>query len=226
MTAGDRQQNDVLIGGRRLRRPRARHRFAPGAGRKFCGDDCRSGFCARPHGRYPSLRHCRRGPAAVSDHRRVGAVADEAQPILDMVVTDSRLEDAVRPAFLSFGGEVAHEEPFAHMIENGPLMRALMEKAEETGVELPRRSRDGIFARRLTRMLIERRAFQRRGYFPRAFWSAPTARVQRSASTPASPPTAGTMDNPASSRPWRMSAIITAARKSISFPPGLSPSCR
>ncbi len=29
-------------------------------------------------------------------------VADEAQPILDMVVTDSRLEDAVRPAFLSF----------------------------------------------------------------------------------------------------------------------------
>jgi 2-octaprenyl-6-methoxyphenol hydroxylase len=63
-------------------------------------------------------------------------VADEAQPILDMVVTDSRLEDAVRPAFLSFGGEVAQDEPFAHMIENGPLMRALMEKAQETGVDL------------------------------------------------------------------------------------------
>ena len=63
-------------------------------------------------------------------------VAEEAQPILDMVVTDSRLEDAVRPAFLSFGGEVAQDEPFAHMIENGPLMRALMEKAQETGVDL------------------------------------------------------------------------------------------
>ncbi len=63
-------------------------------------------------------------------------VADEAQPILDMVVTDSRLEDAVRPAFLSFGGEVAQGEPFAHMIENGPLMRALMDKAQESGVDL------------------------------------------------------------------------------------------
>src|SRR5262249_10966620 len=28
------------------------------------------------------------------------------QPILDMVVTDSRLEDAVRPTFLTFDGEV------------------------------------------------------------------------------------------------------------------------
>jgi 2-octaprenyl-6-methoxyphenol hydroxylase len=63
-------------------------------------------------------------------------VAAEAQPILDMVVTDSRLEDAVRPTFLSFGGEIAPEEPFAHMIENGPLLRALMDKAKEEGVEL------------------------------------------------------------------------------------------
>jgi 2-octaprenyl-6-methoxyphenol hydroxylase len=63
-------------------------------------------------------------------------VAEEAQPILDMVVTDSRLEDAVRPAFLSFGGEIAHDEPFAHMIENGPLLRALMDKATEEGVVL------------------------------------------------------------------------------------------
>jgi 2-octaprenyl-6-methoxyphenol hydroxylase len=65
-----------------------------------------------------------------------GRVADDAQPILDMVVTDSRLEDAVRPAFLSFGGEIAQDEPFAHMIENGPLLRALMDKATEEGVEL------------------------------------------------------------------------------------------
>ena len=46
-------------------------------------------------------------------------VAADAQPILDMVVTDSRLEDAVRPTFLTFDGEVAPGEPFAHMIENG-----------------------------------------------------------------------------------------------------------
>src|ERR1700712_2877113 len=45
-------------------------------------------------------------------------VASEAQPILDMVVTDSRLEDAPRPVFLTFPGHVEPGEPFAHMIEN------------------------------------------------------------------------------------------------------------
>ncbi len=34
------------------------------------------------------------------------AVEADAQPILDMVVTDSKLDDAVRPTFLTFGGEV------------------------------------------------------------------------------------------------------------------------
>jgi 2-octaprenyl-6-methoxyphenol hydroxylase len=60
----------------------------------------------------------------------------EAQPILDMIVTDSRLHDAVRPVFLSFAGEVEPDEPFAHMIENGALLRALAAKAEEVGVAL------------------------------------------------------------------------------------------
>src|SRR5690606_19864798 len=35
-----------------------------------------------------------------------GEVAADAQPILDMVVTDSRLEDVSRPSFLTFVGEV------------------------------------------------------------------------------------------------------------------------
>jgi len=63
-------------------------------------------------------------------------VADDAQPILDMVVTDSRLNDAVRPVFLSFAGEVEPGEPFAHMIENRKLVDALEAKAREVGVEL------------------------------------------------------------------------------------------
>src|SRR5262245_39520322 len=63
------------------------------------------------------------------------AVAGEAQPITDMVVTDSRLQDAVRPVFLSFGGKV-EGEPFAHMIETGPLTAALAAKARAEGVEL------------------------------------------------------------------------------------------
>ncbi|MBI2713214.1 MAG: ubiquinone biosynthesis hydroxylase [Rhizobiales bacterium] len=64
------------------------------------------------------------------------AVADEAQPILDMVVTDSKLDDAVRPTFLTFGGEVEEGEPFAHMIENRHLIDALVAKAKEIGIDL------------------------------------------------------------------------------------------
>jgi 2-octaprenyl-6-methoxyphenol hydroxylase len=63
-------------------------------------------------------------------------VADEAQPILDMVVTDSRLGDAVRPTFLTFAGEIEPGEPFAHMIDNRRLVEALADKARQTGVEL------------------------------------------------------------------------------------------
>ncbi len=64
------------------------------------------------------------------------AVAPDAQPILDMAVTDSRLGDAVRPVFLTFAGEVEPGEPFAHMIENRHLIDALTAKANEIGVVL------------------------------------------------------------------------------------------
>jgi 2-octaprenyl-6-methoxyphenol hydroxylase len=64
------------------------------------------------------------------------AIAGEAQPILDMVVTDSRLADAVRPVFLTFDGDVEPGEPFAHMVENGPLQAALIARARATGVVL------------------------------------------------------------------------------------------
>jgi 2-octaprenyl-6-methoxyphenol hydroxylase len=64
------------------------------------------------------------------------SVADDAQPILDMVVTDSRLDDAVRPVFLTFASEVEPGEPFAHMIENRKLVDALEAKARGLGVQL------------------------------------------------------------------------------------------
>jgi 2-octaprenyl-6-methoxyphenol hydroxylase len=63
-------------------------------------------------------------------------VAGEAQPILDMVVTDSRLADAVRPTFLTFAGEIEPGEPFAHMIDNRRLVAALTDKARQSGVDL------------------------------------------------------------------------------------------
>ena len=71
------------------------------------------------------------------------AVAGDAQPILDMVVTDSRLADAVRPVFLTFAGDVEPGEPFAHMIENRHLVDALAAKARELGVDSsPKASRN------------------------------------------------------------------------------------
>jgi 2-octaprenyl-6-methoxyphenol hydroxylase len=64
------------------------------------------------------------------------AVAAQAQPILDMVVTDSKLDDAVRPSFLTFGGEVEEGEPFAHMIENRLLVDALVDKAKGLDIDI------------------------------------------------------------------------------------------
>src|SRR3954452_1336547 len=63
-------------------------------------------------------------------------VAGQAQPILDMVVTDSKLEDATRPVFLTFAGNVEPGEPFAHMVENRDLIDALVKRAEAEGVDL------------------------------------------------------------------------------------------
>ena len=63
-------------------------------------------------------------------------VAKDAQPILDMVVTDSRLDDAMRPTFLTFEGDVEPGEPFAHMVENRQLIDALVTRAEAEGVTL------------------------------------------------------------------------------------------
>src|SRR5881392_2658721 len=63
-------------------------------------------------------------------------VAAGAQPILDMVVTDSKLEDATRPVFLSFAGNVEPGEPFAHMVENRRLIYALVARAEAEGIDL------------------------------------------------------------------------------------------
>jgi len=62
------------------------------------------------------------------------AIAPEAQPILDMVVTDSRTLDVVRPVFLTFDGEVAPGEPFAHMAPNAVVTRALTDRARALGV--------------------------------------------------------------------------------------------
>ncbi|MEX3011786.1 ubiquinone biosynthesis hydroxylase [Hoeflea sp. TYP-13] len=63
-------------------------------------------------------------------------ILPEAQPITDMIVTDSRTSDPVRPVFLTFDGEVTPGEPFAHMVPNHVLVGALRKGADELGITI------------------------------------------------------------------------------------------
>jgi 2-octaprenyl-6-methoxyphenol hydroxylase len=62
------------------------------------------------------------------------AVEPHAQPLVGMDITDSPLDEPIRPLFLSFDGEVASGEPFAHMVEETPLIGALKATAASAGV--------------------------------------------------------------------------------------------
>lgn len=64
------------------------------------------------------------------------AIAPEAQPINEMIVTDSRTSDPVRPVFLTFGGAIEDGEPFAHMAPNVAMVAALRDKAAELGLPI------------------------------------------------------------------------------------------
>ncbi len=64
------------------------------------------------------------------------AIQPQAQPFHEMIVTDSRPADVVRPAFLNFSGESEPGEPLAHMVFNADVAAALTERARELGVEL------------------------------------------------------------------------------------------
>lgn len=63
-------------------------------------------------------------------------IAPVAQAMTEMIITDSRAADPVRPVFLTFDGEVAPGEPFAHMVFNRDLNAALRRRAGELGIEL------------------------------------------------------------------------------------------
>jgi 2-octaprenyl-6-methoxyphenol hydroxylase len=63
-------------------------------------------------------------------------IEPEAQPMTEMIVTDSRSSDPVRPVFLTFDGEVAPGEPFAHMVANTVMNRALRRRASDLGIDI------------------------------------------------------------------------------------------
>ncbi|KQO66766.1 FAD-dependent monooxygenase [Methylobacterium sp. Leaf89] len=88
-----------------------------------------------------AARHAGRAYAVAAGGRRMfarlgiwDAVQGAAQPIHDMVVSDSRLSDPVRPVFLTFAQEAEAGAPFAHMVEAEPLAAALLAAAEAAGV--------------------------------------------------------------------------------------------
>ncbi len=60
--------------------------------------------------------------------------ADEAQPIDQMIITDSETRDPVRPVFLTFDGETKDGEPFAHMVPNGAMTKSLRARCLDEGV--------------------------------------------------------------------------------------------
>jgi 2-octaprenyl-6-methoxyphenol hydroxylase len=87
-----------------------------------------------------------RRPLAVPRDNRASAVAagvrrvfealgvwspmnEAAQPITAMRITDSGTGDLSRPLFLSFSGDVAPGEPFAHMVPNSIMGQVLLDAA-------------------------------------------------------------------------------------------------
>ena len=63
-------------------------------------------------------------------------IAPQAQAMTEMIITDSRTADPVRPVFLSFDGEVAPGEAFAHMVTNKVINGALRRRAQELDIDI------------------------------------------------------------------------------------------
>lgn len=78
-----------------------------------------------------------------------------AQPIVDMIVTDSRLEDAVRPTFLTFAADDADGKALAYMVPTGRLLAALGRAAETAGVVMRAPDRVVDFRPEAGRTIVE-----------------------------------------------------------------------
>ena len=173
---------------RRLCRPRAGDRVASGAGR---GASPSPSPIPRWHSQSSDPRASAIAAAARRLFEAIGvweAVAADAQPILDMVVTDSKLDDAVRPTFSPSAARSNRASLRTHDREPAPG-RCAGRQGEGTR---RRPSRHGGHGFRSRRERARRHARRRRRRCDARFWSAPTARARASASRPASRRTAGT----------------------------------
>lgn len=93
--------------------------------------------------RVPGARDDGRASALSAAARRMleslgiwDGLSDVAQPISEMIVTDSRTSDVVRPVFLTFDGELEDGEPFAHMVPNGVLTAVLAQALSGGAVDI------------------------------------------------------------------------------------------
>ena len=111
-------------------------------------------------------------------------IAPQAQAITEMIVTDSRTSDPVRPVFLTFDGEVAPGEPFAHMVYNRTLNGALRRRAAELGIDIIEGVAVEAFSGRAGRGDGPPR--RRNDADRRRCWSPPTASNRGCATWPAS----------------------------------------
>lgn len=130
----ERERADVLIGGGGI----AGLALAA-AIRQALGADARVTVCDPTFGAFKGTG---KASAIAAGPRRMletlGAwqgMGDKAQPILDMIVSDSRTADPVRPVYLNFAGEIEPGEPFAHMIMNDELVLSLEAVCGDLGVE-------------------------------------------------------------------------------------------
>ena len=73
----------------------------------------------------------------------IGAWPDTAYPVAGLRITDSRLEDALRPTFLELGAD-AREEPFAHMAFDADLRARLRSAAEAADIPLRAEAIEGF----------------------------------------------------------------------------------
>jgi 2-octaprenyl-6-methoxyphenol hydroxylase len=87
----------------------------------------------RPSGRAYAITA---GPRRMLEALQVWpTIAAQSQPIHEMIVTDSRTNDVVRPVFLNFSGDLIPGEPFAHMVSGDTLRTALDRKCRDLGVD-------------------------------------------------------------------------------------------
>jgi 2-octaprenyl-6-methoxyphenol hydroxylase len=68
--------------------------------------------------------------------RHLGGDRARAQAITEMIVTDSRTSDPVRPVFLTFDGEVGPANPLPTWSPNKALNAALRRRAAELGIDI------------------------------------------------------------------------------------------